>query len=121
MFFLVPDCPDVGCDGLHVTVRQRHASHWRHGAGMFLGLRHAVPNGLFDGLEAAVAPEPLAAGEIGAYRRPDAVGSVTTCACRAIDFAGKDLLAECNFFSRCTRRYRKTCLGMDALGRRRLR
>ena len=56
VFLLMPDRPHVGRDGLHIFIRQRHAAHRGHGAGMLLGYRHASRNGFREGLKAAVSP-----------------------------------------------------------------
>ena len=61
---------------------------------MLLRLGYTVVDRIGDACEAAVAPQPLARGEVGADRRADAVGAVTACACRARNLAAEDLLAE---------------------------
>ena len=60
-------------------------------------------------------------GEIGTNGCADAVGTVTARARRAGNFAGEDLPAERNLFTRSSWRHRKTGLGMNALRRQYLR
>ena len=81
---------------------------------MLLRLRHTVRDGLGDACEAAVAPQPLAGGQIGADRRADAARAVAAGACRAGDLAAEDLLAEVDL--RLRRAGRRGELALPASG-----
>lgn len=71
--FLVAKRPNIGCDGLHIGLRQLRAAHWRHGAPIFRRLRDPFRNGSLNSREAAIAREPLPRGEIRADGRALAV------------------------------------------------
>src|ERR1700674_4803869 len=83
---------------------------------MLLRLRHAVGDGGADGIQAAVAPLPLAGSQIGADRRADAAGAVAAGACCSGLLAVEDLLPEIDLrLCRAGRRRElRSYVGVDA-------
>ena len=75
--FVVADGPNVARNGRHIGGRERDAAHRGHSSRMLFRLGHAVLDGLGQGCEAAVAPQPFASVERRTDRRSDAVCTVT--------------------------------------------
>src|SRR6185437_1690097 len=90
---LVAERPDVVGHGGKVGLGQLRTAVGRHRAGVVLRLRHTLRDGPRDRLDAAVAPQPFAAGQIRTDRRALAVGAVTPRAGSAVDLSLKDLSA----------------------------
>src|SRR5262249_57465392 len=87
----------------------------------FVGGGQGGGGGVGDGSETAVAPEPLAAGEVGPERRALGVRSVAAGTWRARNLALVDAPAERDLFGRCSGRSRQRArrlragIRMDAL------
>lgn len=56
--------PHIGRDGGKLGLRELGASQWRHRGSVFLRFRHPIGDRPGNGCEAAIAPQPPAAGEI---------------------------------------------------------
>src|SRR5262249_39752173 len=84
--------------------RPAHGRHWR---AILLWLRDADGDGVRDRSETAIAPYPLAAGEVGPERRALGVRSVAACARRARNLALVDAPAERDLFGCCSGRRRQ--------------
>ena len=78
-------------------LRATHRGHWRS---ILLWVRHPDGDGVGDRSEAAIAPQPLAACEIGSLGTAFGVRSVASGAWRARDLAVEDPPAERNRFRR---------------------
>src|SRR5690242_107361 len=65
----VAERPDIGGDGRDLVLREIGAAHRRHRAGRLLGLGDSLPDRSGEPGEASVAPEPMAAREVGTLRR----------------------------------------------------
>src|ERR1700756_4143220 len=88
--------PDIGSDSLNLCGGQRRAALRWHRRAVLLRLRHADRDGVVDCREAAVAPQPFAAGEVGPEGGSLAVSSVAACAGGARDLTLEDALAQRN-------------------------
>lgn len=86
--------PDVGCEGIHLRIRERRASQGRHARREPLRLGDALDDHFGYALEAALAPKPSSAGKIRPTRRSGPIAAVTAAASSGAHLAMKNAIAE---------------------------
>src|SRR5712675_1387268 len=120
MRLLVTDRPYIIGHRGEIGLGELGAAHGGHHAGVLLGFWYAVGDRPGNRLEAAIAPEPLAARQIGTHARALAVRTVASRACPPGGLSFKNALAQGDLVRRCARRYRewtRTGVRMDAFRR----
>src|ERR1700736_3352307 len=114
--------PDVGRNGVEVGLRKGDTTHRRHGAGMGLGLRHAILDRRFEALQASVAPQPFPIGQIWSDRRSLGIRAMTAAAGSTRNLAMENAVSERNLLLGETLGHRESAgvlpsVGMDAFRR----
>src|SRR5262249_15497351 len=109
MRVLVTDRPHIICHGGEISLGELRATHGRHHPLMLLRLWYSWGDGPGNRPDAAVAPQPLAARQIGAHCRAFAVGAVTPSARSASGLSVENAFAQRDLVGRSPRWCREWC------------
>ena len=108
------ESPHVGCYRGHLLGGKIGTAHRRHRTRVVLRVRHTIDDGLGNGSEAAVTPQPFARSKIGSHWGTLAVLAVTAPTGGAADFSAENLCSERDLLSGCAGRQRGSACSIRA-------
>ena len=109
--------PDISSHSHDLFRGKLRPTHGWHRAAVLLRVWHTFRNRLHNSGEAAVAPKPFLAGQVGAQRRARPIRAVASGTGRTTHLTVLDAITQGDHLRRHTLRQRNACVGMSALGR----